>query len=285
MGIAAPAGPFGRGRFLRAVRNLERFGFRVSYRRDIFTQNGYLAGSDQRRARELNAMLVDPTISALLFARGGFGTQRLLPQLKKIHPKVVIGSSDLTCLLVALWQRWRLPSLYGPMVAPHLGDPLAARRLARILTHRAALTSAPLVASKVLKGGRAAGRLVGGCLSLLVSMVGTPDEPDTHGAILFLEDTDEPPYAVDRLLTQWEQAGKWRGVRGVVLGTFCLRGRLFPREVEAVFRKRLASIPGPVLWGVRFGHCQRPVTLPFGGWGRVVGRRLWIEKGIFHGSA
>lgn len=282
IGIAAPAGPVLRSRFRRAIRNLKRgtdFSFR--YEQNIFSQNGYLAGDDGRRSLELNHLLNDREIDALLFARGGYGTQRLLPTLKKIYPKVIVGFSDLTVLSAALWKKWRLPTLYGPMVATQLTEKSAVRRLKKNLTDPRWLQRHPLSAQGILRNGKSRGRLLGGCLTLLVSLIGTPYDLDTTGSILFLEDVDEPPYVVDRMLTQLEQAGKLRKVRGIVLGTFRLKKRLFPIEIKKVIRERLKNFRGPILWGLRFGHCSNPAMIPFGGVGRIDGKRLIIEKGIF----
>jgi muramoyltetrapeptide carboxypeptidase len=123
---------------------------------------------------------------------------------------------------------------------------------------------------------------MGGCLSLIVSTLGTPYEWDTKDSILFLEDTHEEPYAVDRMLTQLKQAGKFRGVRGIVLGTFRLRGVLFPNKIREVVLDCLRDFRGPILWGVRFGHCPDPLIIPFGVPGKIDGKRLLITKGFFH---
>ncbi len=280
VGIAAPAAPFSQGRFLRAVRNLRGLGLRVDFRKDIVSQHRYLAGSDQRRSQELQRWLADPKIAALLFARGGYGTQRLLPKLQKVFPKIVVGFSDLTVLLVWLWQRHQLPSLYGPMLTSHLVDKRYAKKVVRMLQDPAKLRQQRLIAKKIIRPGRCRGRLVGGCLTLLASLLGTPDEIETNGTILFLEDTDEPPYAVDRLLTQLEQAGKFRKVRGIVLGSFRLKKTAFPSSIEKVFRDRLQHFSGPILWGIRFGHCPKPHLIPYGGMGRITGRRLILERAL-----
>ncbi|MBI2082529.1 MAG: LD-carboxypeptidase [Deltaproteobacteria bacterium] len=281
IGIAAPAGPISRPRFLRGVRNLKRAGFSVSYSRGIFSQNGYLAGDDDRRSRELGKLLNDPRTDAILFARGGYGTQRLLPFLKKTRPKIVVGFSDLTVLLATLWKRWGIPTLYGPMVATQLTKKRVVTRLKKALSDPRWFQMHPFSARKTFRGGRATGRLLGGCLTLFVSLIGTPYDVDTTGSILFLEDVDEPPYVVDRMMTQLEQAGKLKGVRGIILGTFRLKKKLFPSEIEKVFRERLRNFKGPVLWGTRFGHCSNPEMVPFGGVGRIQGKKLIIEKGIF----
>jgi muramoyltetrapeptide carboxypeptidase len=279
--VAAPAGPFDRKKFHHGVFLLKKAGFGMALRKDITARRGYLAGDDARRAAELNEALASP-FSALLFARGGYGCQRIAPLLKpKIHPKIVMGSSDVTVLLIHLWKRYRLPSYYGPMVAPHLTQPKTVRRVARALTDPKFFDRQSIIAKSALKGGSAAGTLVGGCLSLVIATLGTPWEIDARGKILFLEDTNEEPYAVDRMLTQLEQAGKLKGVKGLVFGTFKQGKTLFPKSIREVLREKLKKFRGPVLWGVRFGHCKDPLILPFGGEGRIRGNRLVVTRGIF----
>ncbi len=167
------------------------------------------------------------------------------------------------------------------MVTPHLTTRQSVRRLALLLTDRSATQRQRLVAKKILRPGRAEGRLIGGCLSLLVATLGTPWEIETDRSILFLEDAHEEPYAVDRMLTQLEQAGKFRSVRGLVFGTFKRGKSLFPGKIEKVIREKFSKFKGPILWGLRFGHCSDPLYIPLGGVGRIEGRRLMIEKGIF----
>lgn len=279
--IAAPAGPFDLKRFRDGVANLKKTGFGVAMRKDINARHFYLAGDDRRRAAELNEALAMPT-PALLFARGGYGCQRIVPFLSgKMHAKVVMGSSDLTVVLIHLWKQYRMPSYYGPMVAPHFTEPKNVARAVRALTDPKFFDRQPLIARKVLRAGKASGTLLGGCLSLITATLGTPLELDTRGSILFLEDTNEEPYAVDRMLTQLEQAGKFNGVRGFVFGTFKQKDTLFPTAIRNVMIEKLHHLRVPILWGVRFGHCKDPLILPFGGKGRIVGNRLVITKGIF----
>ena len=282
--VAAPSGPFDRQQFLKGVGELQKVGFRVGFQKNIFARHKvlkFLAGDDARRASELNRYLSDDS-KAILFARGGFGCQRILPLLKgPCSPKVVVGLSDVTVLLNHLWQKFRLPSLYGPMVAPHLTEPHNVRRLVLALTRSDALRKQDLPARAVIRSGQAQGTLVGGCLSLVASTLGTPWEIETKNTILFLEDTDEQPYATDRLLLQLEQAGKFKGVRGIVFGTFRQGKILFPKEIKQVIQERFKKFKGPVLWGLRFGHCPNPLFIPLGGVGRIQGKKLFIEQGIF----
>jgi muramoyltetrapeptide carboxypeptidase len=279
--VAAPGSPFDRERFRKGTSLLKKK-FKLVWTKNIFSRENYLAGNDRRRAAELNRFLKDPKIKALLFARGGYGCQRLLPFLKgSVSPKVVIGSSDLTAILNYLWKKFRLVTFYGPMVAPHFTNPKNVARLTELLTDPNYLSKQKLPAKKILHPGKAQGTLVGGCLSLIVAGLGTPWEMETEGKLLFLEDINEEPYKIDRLLTQLEQAGKFRGVKGIVFGTFKMGEDLFPAAIESVIREKLKNFKRPILWGMNFGHCKDPLFIPFGGQGKIVGKRLVITRGIF----
>ena len=270
--LVAPAGPFDAAWFRAGQEALCHLGFELLSRHDIGARQGYLAGSDRRRQQELQEMLERRDVAAVIAARGGYGTLRALPALRLAalrQPKIVIGSSDLTPLLLALWQHKRWVTFYGPMVAPHFGHQASAAWLARLrrrLTTPQAWSGRSLSGTRTLRRGTAEGRLVGGCLSLLTATLGTPYEVETRGALLFFEDVNEAPYRIDRLLTQLLLAGKFRGVRGVAVGT--LKGG------ETVVRERLGGLGIPILWGLPFGHRPRPELVPIGIRARLAGDRL-----------
>lgn len=285
--IAAPAGPFDPVAFRKALLCLKKH-FTVHYQKNIGARDArlpFLAGNDERRVVELVKALTDSASKAVLFARGGYGCQRLLPFLDKklpkiLPPKIVVGSSDVTVVLNYLWKRYRRPSLYGPMVAPHFHREGNVRRLKKILQNPKALLQQPLTAKAILRPGHASGTLIGGCLTLVVASLGTPWEMETEGKILFLEDTHEEAYSIDRMLTQLDQAGKFRGVRGIVLGTFRRKKNHFPADIRRVFEEKFRTFRGPVLWGMNFGHCPSPLLIPFGGSGRISGKQLILTKGF-----
>ncbi len=282
--IAAPAGPFQSEAFQDGLEQLYQYGAQLFHRGDIEEKHPslpYLAGSDERRLAELNQFLEGDYWQAILFARGGYGTQKLLPHLtKKIIPKIVVGSSDLTSLLLYLWEIHQIPSFYGPMVAPHLGRSKNALHLLRALTHPTHLLKKPLVAKEILKKGSTEGVLIGGCLTLILSSLGTPWEINTDNKILFLEDTFEEPYKIDRMLTQLQIAGKLKKIRGLVLGTFRLKTQYFPPDIKKVFLDFFATATFPILWGVRFGHHPEPELIPIGGKARIEGNQLILTENI-----
>lgn len=269
IGIAAPASHFDKDEFLKGVQTIENMGFKVYYRPDIFDRKAYLAGSDSRRLDELKELLTNPNIKALFFARGGYGMLRLLPQIKKEwipkEPKIVLGYSDITSLLLYLMDQHQWVTFYGPVVAKDLGshlDEFTREKLQTCLLSKQALPSYSSPDLNIIREGTASGILTGGCLSLIVASLGTPFEIHTKGKILFMEDINEKPYAVDRMLTQFKMAGKLDGVQGIICGSFVNGGNTdFIREaIEDV----LSDFKGPILFNFPAGHGQSKLTLPLG---------------------
>ncbi len=269
IGIAAPASPFDRARFMKGVHALERLGFKTFYRKDIFDQNRYFAGSDERRAQELIELFERREVHAIMFARGGYGSQRIIPLLDAdriaAHPKPVVGFSDLTALLAFLRQRCNLPTFYGPVVT-QLGKAKSAitgESLQRALTTDGALGPMPMGQARVIREGHAQGPLVGGCLTLINSSIGTPYEPALDDAILFIEEVGEKVYVLDRMLTQLINSNRLGSVRGILFGSL-----LPPPEescdVESMIRDVLRHFEGPVVAEFPAGHIDAFVTLPLG---------------------
>lgn len=250
---------------------LSRMGYSIRLGRHVRSRDGYLAGSDDERLADLVAALSDPDLDAVWFARGGYGTARLLDRIpwRKLRrgPRVLIGYSDLTALFGAVdrFDRWRC--LYGPVVT-ELGDPAAYQRASLRATLAGDATTMRYRASQVVCGGRATGRLVGGNLSVLVHLIGTRHAPRFDGAILVLEDVGEPVYRIDRMLTHLAMAGVFRRVAGICLGRFdAPRRRRFPpdRALEDVLSERFEPLAIPVVRDLPFGHVARKRTVPLGG--------------------
>jgi len=253
------------------VARLGRLGFRVVVGRHVLDRHGYLAGDDDARAADLVEMLRAPDVRALWFARGGYGTARILDRVPwralARAPKVLVGYSDLTALFAPAIDRARALCLYGP-VARELGEAAAwhAPSLRRLLSGQP--LELRIAARDVVAGGRARGRLIGGNLTVLAHLCGTSYEPDCRGAILYLEDTGEPTYRIDRMLTQLGQAGWLARVRGVVVGNLDVPPRRrFPpdRSLDDVLGEALASLGVPVVRGLVAGHVAHKRTLPLGG--------------------
>lgn len=271
----APASPPNEdGGFRSGLHELNRLGFGVVQAHE-FHPSGYFAGSrEERTAGFLNA-LRDPAISGLVALRGGYGSTYLLDLLLKENPesvKCVIGYSDLTALQTFLWQKHGWVSFQGPMLlAGFAGGPNDLRgydenSFLSAVTRTAGTWSMNL-SGESLRPGNVEGRILGGCLTILQTTIGTPWELETAGAILLLEDTHMKPYQVDRALTHLKQAGKFRDIRGIVLGEFPnsetpIAGSPTVREVC----ERILCLPGvPVVFGAPVGHTERAMlTVPLG---------------------
>jgi muramoyltetrapeptide carboxypeptidase len=254
----------------RGIAWLERRRFVVVRGDHLMDRRGYLAGQDGDRAGDLGRALADPDLKAVWLARGGYGSQRILDRIDfaplRSHPKSLIGYSDATVLHAAAWTLARVSTLHGPMVS-ELADPSAydAAALGR------ALSGAPLRFAfprrSVLRAGRGSGPIVGGCLSLLVGLLGTPFDLDTRGTILFWEEVGEEPYRIDRMLAQLRLAGRLRGLRGMLVGRL-VRCRARRRENDVplaeILRDHLAGTDYPVVIDFPAGHCRGKMTLPLG---------------------
>ena len=273
LGIVAPAGVVNPRELEVGIKRLEGLGFRVRVGGAVRQAFRTMAGADRERAQDLLQMFSDPEIKGIVCARGGYGSARVIPfldrDLIRAHPKIFVGSSDITVLLLYLTQECGLVAFHGPMVGPNFGkdySPLTETFFLKILTQPGPIGPIQLSGVRILKNGRAEGRLMGGCLSLLCSAIGTPYDPQTDGAVLFLEDIREPPYRIDRMLTQLKAAGKFRKVRGVLFGGMwgCQPDDEAGYRLEDVILDVLDDLDGPVLFGIPSGHGEVNITLPLG---------------------
>jgi len=236
-------------------------GFRVTYREDIFSRSGYLAGTDERRAEELNCYLRDPEVRAILLARGGYGCSRILKTLDTTafcrKPKLVAGYSDATALLLYLQQRCGAVVFNGPFVTD------GQRELSRLLRLLQG-PQRPLVISglRPLSAGRVRAPLTGGNLSLLTHSIGTPFEIEARGRILFVEEVNEAPYRIDRMVRQLALAGVFRGIRGLLIGGFsgCGGGK----KAEGILLEAVEGRKIPVAAGFPAGHGRVNRSFPLG---------------------
>jgi muramoyltetrapeptide carboxypeptidase len=271
VGIVAPASYIPREHeecLEQGVNRLRAMGFEIKYSPTLLKRKHlYLAGKDHERAQELMEMFLDPEVKAILCARGGYGAQRIIPYLDpdviRSHPKVLVGCSDITVLLIYLLKMCSIIPFHGPNVAtPQFVE--GADEMARALQE--ALTSAAPIGEircTPLRRGTVEGEIIGGCLSSLVTALGTSYEPDLEGKVLFVEDVNEPPYKIDRMLTHLKSVGKLWGVRGIIFGQMpgcdTENGLLHEAILDA-----LKEIEGPILCGFPSGHGPRNLTIPLG---------------------
>lgn len=275
--IVAPASNLKSDYLARGVAELESLGFRVKHRPDILDKALYTAGSDQRRADELMEAFADPEVKAVWAARGGYGVMRILPLLNeevlRANPKIFIGYSDLTALHLYLYQRFGWVTFHGPMAAKDLAggkEHYDRETLLAAITEAKPMGEIKSTRTEMLhrgSGETVSGRLLGGCLSLITAMMGTPDELDTRDSLLFLEDTGTRPYAIDRMLQQLRLAGKLNEVRGIVFGEMadCIQNSEQGYSLQNVLAECTADLGVPVMFGLPSGHSPiGNLTLPLG---------------------
>ena len=279
LGFIAPSGAVRtEGAIERAVKETERMGFKVKLGESAGQKYGYLSGSDEVRARDINNMFADDEVDAIVCLRGGYGAMRILDQLDyeliARHPKIFMGFSDITALHIALLNRCDLATFHGPMAAANWADsPLDD--FSRESMYRALMSTEPVGELRNPEGyprqtvnpGQAEGQLVGGNLMLIASSLGTPWEIDTKGRIIFIEEVGERTYCVDRMLTQLRLAGKFEDCAGVVFGDFADCPVEYPEfglTLEEIIRDVVAPSGKPIFTGLRCGHCTPKLTLPFG---------------------
>jgi len=275
VGVAAPAGPVDEERLRRGVAELEGLGFAVRLGEGILERRGFTAGSVGNRVDQLHELFADPQVAAVACARGGAGILHLLPhldrELLRDNPKLLLGYSDVTLLHLEM-ERLGLVSLHGPMIARELAEGDGAYDPAS-LRHALTGEGAPYASQPdelvALAGGAAEGVLRGGCLSLLAGAAGTPwaRRGNDEATLLFLEDVDERPYRVDRMLRQLRASGALQGVTGIVFGDMKGCSPAFEDDygLEDVLLEALDGLEGPVALGLSSGHTAHPsVTLPFG---------------------
>jgi len=281
IGVVTPGSPAEtRAEVRRGVEWWEARGYRVKLMPGALAEEGWHAGSPEVRARDLQDAFADPEIDAIQTMRGGYGSAQLIPLLDfgaiRESPKAFVGLSDITALHTALVTRAGLATFYGPsltMVGSPSPPPFTVDRLLQVL---AGDTTGPVPEDRErltvisIAGGRASGRLVGGCLVDFIYTFGTPWEPDLDGAIFFFEECNAAPIQIDRALLYLEHSGRLKGVRGVIVGELAgcewYEHTSAPRSktLEDVLDDRLGGLGVPVLYGLPLGHGATLATLPLG---------------------
>lgn len=303
LGIVAPASPnFNRGDIKRAEAVLRGHGFSLSLGEHVLDRRGYLAGTDADRAADFMRVWCDPNVDGVLCLRGGYGSPRMVDRLDyeriAAQPKVFVGFSDITMLHLAIGQRANLVTFYGPNLMTFARAPASAT-YAQDAWLKAISSTEPLGAIardpddpwvETINGGIAEGELVGGCVTLLASAIGTPDDFDWRGKIVFLEDVNEEPYSIDSRLVQMLRAGKFDGIAGLVIGE---HAGVEPGEFRPAFPSNLSfedviddllkPLGVPTIYGLPLGHGSHLATLPLGVRARLdadAGRLEVVESGV-----
>jgi len=280
--VLSLASPVDEDHLRKGCDELSALGFKPKFDLEkVLARDGFFAGPTGDRVASLREALAEPATRAIFCARGGYGSNYLVDCLSaapalRTAPKIVLGASDITSLQIYLWQKFRWVTFYGPMVSMNFDRGAGAPHGYDRASLLSALTEATRGWTLNLQGeslvsGIAEGILLGGCLTLVESTLGTPWEIDTAGAILVLEDRGMKPYQVDRSLMHLKQAGKLKSVHGIILGDF--PDSEVPAGTETVcdvVRRILLPLTDkqggfPVIWGAPIGHTSRPMlTLPLG---------------------
>jgi muramoyltetrapeptide carboxypeptidase len=275
IGIVAPASWPNKEKARKAGEFFEGLGYNVQFGQSLDRVHGYLAGTDQERMDELHSMFADQTIKGIFCVCGGYGTARIADQLGyeliRANPKVFWGYSDITFLHVSILQRAGLVTFHGPMLSSDLGaddvHPLTKETFTQIFQPTKLTYTEELRPLTIFVEGKAKGPIVGGNLTLLVSTLGTPYEVDTKGKLLFIEEIEEEPYRIDRMLNQLKMAGKFEDAAGIILGDFhnCTPTKRKPSlSLEEVISDHIVSADKPTLGGFSIGHCSPNLAVPIG---------------------
>jgi muramoyltetrapeptide carboxypeptidase len=273
--VVAPASSAKEDRIARGCETLESLDFRVKRYKAKRAAEGYFSAPLAQRRKHLQAALTSPDIRAVFCSRGGYGSTEILDGLgtaRLRQAKIFCGFSDLTSVHIFLWQKFRWVTFYGPLVAggfdagPNATGGFDPDTFMWSMTRTSSGWAAPLEGETFTRGN-AEGILLGGCITLIETSMGTPWELDTRGSILLLEDRGVKPYQLDRMLLHLKQAGKFRGVRGIVLGEFPESEAPEGSSVTIadVCRRVLGPLHIPIVYGAPVGHTTRPMlTIPLG---------------------
>jgi muramoyltetrapeptide carboxypeptidase len=277
IGITAPSGAVEDPSVVyEAEKGLKALGFEVKIAKSCFQKYGYLAGRDEERARDLNRLFQDKDVSGILCIKGGYGATRILDMLDydmiRENPKAFIGYSDITALHLAFHKYCDLVTFHGPVgydVTPSFEEYSKSFFLKALTTGRPVgeLFNPPDREIRCFYPGKAKGPLIGGNLSLIAATIGTKYEIDTKGKLRLLEDIDERPYRVDRMLTQLLMAGKLHDCSGIILGDWKNCDPEYPEKslsLTEIFNDILLPLKKPTLSNLAAGHCTRKLTVPFG---------------------
>ncbi|MEZ4907908.1 MAG: LD-carboxypeptidase [Saprospiraceae bacterium] len=279
IGLIAPASSASDDAYKRALKNISDLGFKYKLGQNLLKKNGYLAGSDAERANDINSMFADDEVNAVWCIRGGYGITRIINDIDydiiKSNPKVLIGYSDITALHLAINKMTGLITFHGPVASSEF-TPYTKENFINILVEGGKIISntsemqrakGDIYSPYIINPGEMKGKLVGGNLCLLSALAGTKYDFDASGKIVFIEDIDEKPYRIDRMLTQLLDASNLQRASGIILGVMkgCEKVKGDNSwTLEETLKDRLGDLNIPVYYGFSFGHIKNNCTLPVG---------------------
>jgi muramoyltetrapeptide carboxypeptidase len=276
IGVLSPAWIPLSERLTNGVNYLQEMGYQVKLAKNLNKRYGYFAGTDDERVEDIHEMFADTKVSALLATRGGWGTLRYLHKLDydmiKNNPKPIIGYSDLTSLQLAIWEKTGVGSISGPMCAVEMGKGIHEFTEKHFWNYLSSNKNRYKIVlsetnSKKMIGGKAQGVLLGGCLSLVSFLMGTPYAPDLSGAVLFLEDVGEKPYKIDRYLAHLKQCGVFDNINALILGEFLDCDDESTEDtftIQSLLEEYFVNASFPVLYNFPYGHGDIKVSMPIG---------------------
>lgn len=264
VGVIAPASPVSKSKIVEGLQLVESFPLKVRLGSHLFDRLSYLAGSDHDRVSDLHQMFSDPEIKAIFSTRGGYGSARLLDKIDfgliRENPKILVGFSDLTALLISLYKETGLVTIHGPTLSD-LPKGKNWQHLSRLITtsHKPQIS---LAHGRAVNKGKARGILLGGNLSTICALLDTPFLPSFESVILFLEEKGESPYRVDRMLTHLLLSGRLAQVSALVIGKMedCGEQEL----LYSLLQERLGTLSVPVVTGLPVGHGDENISVPLG---------------------
>jgi muramoyltetrapeptide carboxypeptidase len=292
VGVIAPASPPNQENLERGLQFLRELGLNIKMGKNVSRINGYLAGTDQERLADLHEMFQDPEVKAIICACGGYGTGRIASQINykliECNPKIFWGYSDITFLHTAIRKRTGLVTFHGPMLGSDIGKAnvhdLSKEGFKQLLEPIPLFYTEKVSRLDPLVDGVADGEITGGNLSLLVSTLGTDFEIDTKDKLLFIEDVNEEPRAVDRMLNQLYMAGKLEKASGIIVGDFCdcTSKSSLTLTLDEVITHYVKLANKPSLKGFSIGHCNPNFSIPLGTRGilNTFEKELLIDSGV-----
>ncbi|RSD24425.1 S66 peptidase family protein [Mesobacillus subterraneus] len=292
IGIIAPASPPNKENLKRGLKFIEDLGLNYKLGKSLYAEYGYLSGKDQDRLTDIHDMFKDDEVKGIICAGGGYGTARIAGSIDyetiRKHPKIFWGYSDITFLHTTFRQHANLVTFHGPMLASDIGkegaDQISKNTFQQLFEPTIIAYDTSLSEIEEIIPGQAEGVLAGGNLSLLSSSMGTPYEIETKGKILLIEDINEEPRAVDRMLNQLYMAGKLQVASGILVGDFnnCVPERELSLSLDEVIEHYIQLAGRPAMKGFKMGHCSPHIAVPLGATAKMDTqiKSLIIEPGV-----
>ena len=293
IGVVAPANFVDQEKLICGGEVLKELGFRLIFGESCHSKWFSFAGKDDVRASDINIMFANPDVDAIICARGGYGSIRLLEKIDfdnvRRNPKLLIGYSDITSLHIAINKLVNIPTIHGPMLASSFADDFDDLSKKSFIDctrgEFKSLVNPENEELKVISNGQAEGQIIGGNLSLIVASLGTKYEIDTLGKILFIEELNEKTFRIDKMLNQLKLSGKFEDCDGIILGDFnnCQKDKDWDFSLSNVFKNNFECLKKPVINNLKSGHCKPMLSVPFGIKAKLIADSKQVSINFNHG--